>query len=187
MARRIKELADYGIGGSDLGVECADCRTMTVYCPFDAQKAFTERQWSVAPGEAISRFRCRCGSTRLRFRPVPISRRPKPIPKRPDPLRPIYREDCRSLLKRGPSPFPDEAAIHHAVGILKSACGSDVPGHTDKVKAAMQVLRPHLYGAEALDTLWHALSPSEKKHPWNHTPLMVRGIERQLGLIEDEP
>lgn len=91
------------------------------------------------------------------------------------------------MLRRGPSPFPDEAAIHHAVGVLKSACGSEVPGHTDKVKAAMEVLRPHLNSPECLANLWQALSPAEKARPWNHTSLLVRGIENQLGLVEPEP
>jgi hypothetical protein len=138
---------------ADIGVECGTCGLIQVYCDFEALARFRERGWSGATDDAVQKFRCRCGSKNVRFRPISIAMRPKPLPVRPAPLRPIYVEDGRTLFRRPSRKFPDEAAIDAAVAVLRRDVdpykAENLP--EDEVRAALAVLRPYCYRQEPLD------------------------------------
>ncbi|WP_131819182.1 hypothetical protein [Sphingomonas jatrophae] len=171
-----------------MGVECLRCGVVTVYCDFAAARCFSERGWSVAAGDAIKRFLCPCGSRDLRFRPVAMAMRPKPIPARPAPLRPIYREDERSLRRRGPADFPDKAAIDTALSVLERAiyaCRYTEERVPDPhVTAALEVLRPYCFDTSDVDGFRHQLALAGKLCG-GHAETALTGIRRQLGVKAD--
>ncbi|SFR97218.1 hypothetical protein SAMN05192580_2138 [Sphingomonas jatrophae] len=118
---RPKAIGHFAWRDADVGVECLRWGLISVYCDFEVFAGFRERGWSVAADDAIKRFRCSCGSHDVRFHPIAIGMRPKPIPSGPEPLRPIYREDARSLRRRGSTASPEQRAVDTALATLEHA------------------------------------------------------------------
>ena len=181
--QRVRAVGQFAWVNADLGVECGRCGLVTVYCDFEALDRFKERGWPLAVEEAGKRFRCRCGSADIRLVAIPIFKRPKPVPLRPQALRPIYREERRSLLYRGATALPDPQAIDAALGALRSAIAiRSAGGLPPSVASPLAALRPHVYRVEEIEAFAEAIGrapdPLLKTGAARHA---FNGILRQLG------